>query len=320
MQELKILASSRLIPPAVVQRFEAKHGIRIRFEYFESAEALASYLESRPSEDLALVRGHYIDDLKDKGQLAKLDHNLLPNLKNMDPTYIDSLPDPGCHYSVPYLVGNIGLIYRNDVLGRTQPNLNQLFEPNTVTVPFSIMNQYRDAIGIALKYLGYSYNSTTIPQIEDAVDLLKSLGDRPSFIGFLSNDATLRFLKEGITYVAMSYNNEAAKVIEEDPRMAFSTVEGGRVAWSYAHIISYKSEHLPEVHVWLNYLMEPEVAAEVSVWNLATSPNLAAREFLPESVKNNPVLYPEGGVWEGAEIPGSVGDAGKTYVEYWHRL
>jgi spermidine/putrescine transport system substrate-binding protein len=320
MRELRILASSRIIPPAVVQRFEAKYDIRVRFEYFESPEALAAYLESRPNEDMALVRGHYLDDLKKSKQVAMLDHSLLPNLQYMDRTYLESQPDPGAQYSIPYMVGNIGLIYRSDLLGHNPPNLSQLFEPNSLVVPFSIMRQYRDAIGVALKYLGYSYNSTTLIQIEDAVTLLKSLNERPTFIGFMQNDAARRFLKEGVTYMALSYNNEAARAIADDPRLAYVTLSDTLIGWSYAHVISDRSEHLAEAHTWLNYLMEPEVAAEISAWNLATSPNLAARDLMPESVRDNPVLYPEGGVWHGAEIPGSVDDASKTYIEYWYHL
>ncbi len=320
MKELKILASSHIVPPAVVQRFEARHDLRVRFEFFESPEALAAYLDSRPSGDMALVRGHYLDDMKKKNLVLPLDHSLLPNLKYMDAAYIGSLPDPGGQYSIPYLVGNVGLIYRQDILGLNPPNLNQLFGANSLLVPFSLMRQYRDAIGVALKYLGYSYNSTAISQVEEAVNLLKSLSDRPAFIGFLNGEAARRFLREDITYMAMSYNNEAARAIAEDSRLAYVTLENSLIGWSFAHVVSEKCQNVAEAHAWINYIMEPEVAAEISAWNLATSPNLAALDLMPESVRNNPVLYPEGGVWLGAEIPGSVDDASDTYVEYWYHL
>ncbi len=319
-RELKILAAARLAPPSIAHKFQARHGIRVSFEYFETAEALDAYLESGAAGDLFLIRGHQLDALKNKNQLLPLDRKLLPNLRYMDKTYLDSPPDPGGEYSLPYLVGNIGLIYRRDLLGESPPNLSQIFDPNSRTATFSIMRQYRDAIGVALKYLDYSYNSDDNMEIEAAISLLKSLNERPSFIGFLDPGETMRFLDDSMSYMAVSYNNEAARLIMDDDRFAYVLPEESLIGWSFAHVVSATSRNVKEAHLWLDFIMEPETAAEISAWNLATSPNLAARGLLPAEIGENPVLYPAGGVWKGAEIPRSLNEGGEVYIEDWYDL
>lgn len=152
-EELRILTSARITPPAVVERFERANNIRIRFEYFESPEAMNAYLQNRPKGDLALLRDHYVRTLIESNQLARLNPELLPNFKNIEQRARSSPFDPEGAFSVPYIRGSIGILFRRDLLGPDKPVWHYVFGWDTGSIPFALSNQYRDTMGIALIFL-----------------------------------------------------------------------------------------------------------------------------------------------------------------------
>ena len=320
-EELIILSSARITPPAVVERFERRHGIRLRFDYFESSEALAAHLEARPRGDLALLREHYVAHLRRNRQIAAFDQALLPNLRHLDDRALNSQVDPGRAYSVPYLYGTLGLLYHQRLFNEEKPTWAWLFSRQAGAVPFAITDQYRDALGAALIYLGFSYNSSSAIAIGQAAELLRSLSTHPAFMGFMSSETILRYFREDFILAAVTYNNLAARLIEENPDLAYSVPADGEVAWSYVYVVNQKSRNRAEVYKWLNYLLEPEVAAEVSAWNRAATPNRAALTRLSPEIRNNPIIFPPPEVWQKAQTPlGLDEESEKLYREYWPRL
>lgn len=320
-EELRILSSARITPPTLVERFEREHDIRLRFEYFESPEAMAAYLQTRPKGDLALLRGHYVQAMIQHGGISRLNPELLPNLQHLDPRSRSSAIDPEGAYSVPYIHGLIGIIFRRDLLGAEKPVWHHVFGWDTGSIPFALTNQYRDTLGTALIYLGFSYNSTSPVAIGQAAELLRSLRDHPAFMGFLDQEEARRYLRENFIYVAVSYNNLAAAAMSENPNLDFAVPPGGGVAWNYVYVLNSASTKADAAHKWLNFLMEPEVAAEISAWNRASSPNLAARPLMPPEIRDNPVLYPPESIWDEAETPQSLGpEAEQLFIEHWSRL
>jgi|GEM_PF-4244941 Spermidine/putrescine-binding periplasmic protein len=320
-EELRILTSARITPPGLVERFERENNVRLRFEYFESPEAMAAYLQTRPKGDLALLRGHYVQALIESGQVSRLKPDLLPNLENLSPRARSAAFDPEGAFSVPYIRGLIGIIFRRDLLGAEKPVWHHVFGSDTGSIPFALTNQYRDTLGTALIYLGFSYNSTSPVAIGQAAELLSKLAGHPAFLGFLDQEETRRYLRENFIYVAVTYNNLAAAAMSENPDLDFAVPPDGGVAWSYVYVLNSASTKVEMAHKWLNYLMEPGVAAEISTWNRATSPNLAARPLMPPEIRDNPVLYPPESVWDEAETPQNVGpEAEQLFIEHWSHL
>ncbi|MDL2226857.1 spermidine/putrescine ABC transporter substrate-binding protein [Deltaproteobacteria bacterium OttesenSCG-928-M10] len=319
-EELLILASARIMPPSVMEAFEKEFDIKIRLEYFESSEALSAYLESRPRGDLALLRGYYIQGLIDSGQVAPLDHRLLPNLKNLDERALESPADPGARYSVPFLVGTLGILYRGLAADGAQPDWDYIFGPESSPIPFARPDQYRDALGMALISLGHSFNSVSAEAIGQAAERLRGLKNHPTFMGFMPPETILRYLREKFIHCAATYNNLAALAISEDPGLDYVAPDRNRVVWVYAFTLNAASPRAGAAHKWLNYTLRPEVAAAVSTWNKATTPNTAALPLLPPEIRNNPVIYPPSTVWSGAERPTGAGEAEKLYIEHWSGL
>jgi len=321
MEELRILSGGHVTPPSIVERFEKKHRIRIKIENFESHEALAAYLEARPRGDLALLRGHYVDYLRENNQLAPINHALLPNLKNLWPQAFSMATDVGCTHSIPYLYGTLGILYRSDLFGGRKPNWSSIFDRGAGSTPFAVTDQYRDAIGVALMHLGFSYNASSPVAIGQAAENLRDLTAHPAFMGFLNVDGTLRFFREKFIYLAVTYSNIAVQAMEEDSTLDYVTPEREVLTWAYVYVINRDSTKVEAAHKWLDFLLEPEVAAEVSAWNKGASPNKAALPFIPDEIRNNPIIYPPGSIWHDAQFPLGIGvEAEKLMIEYWSRI
>ncbi len=317
---LRILTDDKIIPPAIVERFTRETGIRLRIEYFETAGALNAYIDTDFDGDLILMRCINLAPHITANKLAFLDRSLLPNLVNLKP-YNDHNPqDPHYHYTIPYIQGIVGVLYRSGMWGPGSPSWNNIFAPNMSVASFTITDQYRDAMGAALIYLGHSVNSTSPEDISQAAQVLELLTNNPAFIAFMPQERTLRFLKEKFIYAAVTYNRIAAKAMQEDPGLSFYVPNRGGFIWSYAFAANKNSPHQKEIHRWLNYLLDPDVAAEVSTWNLAASPNLKVFTRLPALVRSNPVIYSPGPVWGRSEPLRDLGAADDLYKEYWSRI
>ena len=346
--ELHILSGANITPPSVVERFERENDIHLRFDFFDSPEAMGAYIKTKHRGDLALLRGHYVGKLIQNNALLPLNHALLPNLKNLGDRARHSSIDPGGVYSIPYLRGTLGIIYRRDALGAEKPTWRQLFSqgysttPLAITsrrntlgadkiagaahqghsaIPFAVTDRYRDAMGLAQSYLGYSYNSTSPLAISQAAELLRVLADKPAFMGFLSLETTLKYLKEKFIYAAVSYNYLAAVAMAQDPGLDYTVPAHNGMVWSYVYVISAKTPRADVAYKWLNFLMEPEVAAEVAAWNRAASSNEAALLMMPPEIRDNPVIYPPDEVWGTSETPLSLDDeAERMSIDCWSHL
>ncbi len=320
-EELRILAGVRLIPDSVVERFEKEHGIRLKIEYFDSPESLAAYLSTRPAGDLALLREYRLRHLVASGQIAPLDHSLLPALENLSPLALNNQADPGCRHSLPYAVGTFGIIYRKDLMPSEPDSWSWLFGRFAGTVPLALSDHYRDVMCAALISQGYSCNSTSPLALEQTAEALRRMSKHPAYIGVLDNESMRLYLEERIVYAACTYNNVAARAMEEDVGLAFANPKGDTVAWSHMFVINSRSQNQKAAHLWLNFLLSPEVAAEISTEYRATVPNRAALARLPEAIRNNPVIYPPVGPEVRFQMPlGLEEESEKLYIDYWSRL
>jgi Spermidine/putrescine-binding periplasmic protein len=321
LEELHILAGTRMIPEALVDRFQQESGIRLKIEYFDSPEALAAYLGAHPRGDLALVREHHLGPLVNNRQLSALDHARLPGLRNLSPQALDNPADPGCHYSFPYTVGSLGIIYRRDVLDGEPDGWPWLFGQYAHTAPFAMANQYRDVMCAALISQGYSCNSTSPLAVEQAVETLRQVEKHPAFIGFLDVPSTLSYLKERIIYAAFTYDNVAAQAMAEDPGLAFTRPGGEGINWSWIFVFNKQSQNPEAAYRWLEFLLDPQVAAAVSMEYDTATPNQAALEYLGEATKRNTVIYPPSSQAAKPQMPLGIDEKSeKLYIDYWSRL
>ena len=169
-KELVFLNWSDYMDPELIKEFQQKHGVKISEVYFETDEMRDDKLVATNGSgyDLAVVNGPVLHAYVKRDWLAPLDRANVPNLKHVDPKYINAYPSAAGH-AVPYFWGTTGIAYRKDKITEPVTSWKQMFQPaDALRGKIVMIKDSRDLIGMALKALGYSANSTDKKALAEA--------------------------------------------------------------------------------------------------------------------------------------------------------
>lgn len=317
--QLSVFMWSEYMDPEIVKSFEARYDIKVKFDYYESNEEMMAKLQhgGLGLYDVIVPSTYAVAGLKKLDLVEPLNHDLLPNLKNLDRFFTEMEADPGNRYTVPYQWGTSGIGVRTQEAGRLKKSFGLLFDPNQDLGPFVLFDTGRDAIGSALKYLGYSLNSTNPKEIEEAARLLIETKKRPTFSGYDGGVGGLNKLMSGVVKAAQIYNGEGVRAHEEDKELHYILPEEGGEIWADLVAIPRKAPNLDNAHAFLNYLMEAEVAARVSNYNRYATPVEAAKAFIAKEDLNSPLMYPSADDLKNREYIKDLGAENRLYDEAW---
>ena len=289
---LRLFIWSEYIDPQVVKDFEKQNGVRVIIDTYESNESMLAKLQGGGSGyDLAVPSNYAVPGMIRAGLLQPLDKAQLPNLKNMGNLFPSLDYDPGGVYSVPYQYAATGLAYRKD---RTTPDPRawSLIFGASDTVSFVLLDDPREVIGAALKYLGHSVNTTSVTELRAARDLLRKVVAKRGFKGFDGGPGTRNQLLSGSIDYGQIYVGDLLIATEENPDVqVFLPREGTTI--SLDTLVVLKSSTNPALaHKFIDYVLQPKVGAAISNFTYYSTPNLAAKPYLSELLKNTPALNP----------------------------
>jgi spermidine/putrescine transport system substrate-binding protein len=289
---LRLFIWSEYIDPQVVKDFEKQNGVRVITDTYESNESMLAKLAGGGSNyDLAVPSNYAVPGMIRTGLLQKLDKSRLPNLKNMGNLFPRLDYDPGGLYSVPYQYAATGLGYRRDRTAPEPPSWSLVFGP-TDTVRFVLLDDPREVIGAALRYLGFGVNTTRVPELRAARDLLRKVVAKSGFKGFDGGPGTRNQLLAGSIDFGQIYVGDLLLATEENPEVqVFLPREGTTI--SLDTLVVLKSSTNPGLaHQFINYVLEPRIGAAISNFTYYSTPNLASRPYLSDLLKNTPALNP----------------------------
>ncbi len=317
--ELTIFIWSEYMDPEVISDFEKKYDVKVRLDYYESNEEMVAKLQSGGlgHYDLIVPSTYIIPSLINLKLIEALNHELLPNLKNLDPAFTQLACDPGNKFSVPYQWGTSGLAVRHKDGATLKNSWGLLFEPADEIGSFIIFDTARDALASALKFLGYSLNSTDPKEIEAAARLLVEAKKRPTFLGFDGGVAGLNKVMSGIASVAQVYSGETIRAHDEDPDVHYVIPAEGCEIWTDLLAIVSRAPNLANAHLFINYVLDAQVGAKLATYNRYATPNAAAKAFVPPEDLNNPAMYPDAALMKNMEYIEDLGAANRLYDEAW---
>jgi spermidine/putrescine transport system substrate-binding protein len=312
---------SEYIDPSVVSDFEKQTGIRVKLDYYESNEEMVAKLQSggQSQYDLIVPSTYFMASLRNLDLIQALDHRLLPNLKNLEPRFTNLAADPGNRYSVPYQWGTSGLVVRKGLGEQTEgfDTWGLFYNPQAELGSFIVFDTARDALGTALKYLGYSFNTTNPKEIEQAAELLIAAKNRPAFFGFDGGVGGLSKVMSGVAAVAQVYSGEAIRGHEEDSEVEYFLPREGCEVWTDLIAIPKNAPNPKGAHAFINFLLEPEAGARLATFNRYATPNAAAKAFIPPEDLANPAIYPDEEALKNMEYLEDLGEANRLYDEAW---
>ena len=306
---LKVTNWGEYIGEETIANFEAEYGIKVIYDAYDSAEAIdAKLLAGNSGYDVVSHAAGDVARLIKAGIIAELDKSKLDNIVNMDPSLMAQLAsdwDPGNKHIIPYMWGTHGVTYNEELVLETYPDapigsMDMVFDPVHMAelskCGVSFLDSPSDIIPMALAYLGLDPNSTNAEDYEAVGEMLAKI--RP-YIKTFDNYAYQRMPQREFCVsttwgpdglLAMSGAEEANTGVVLD----FFLPEGQGKAqlWIDGWVIPADAENVDDAHLFLNYMMRPEVGAADSNYTWYATANLAAKAMVDEEVTSSPAAFP----------------------------
>ena len=278
------------IDESVLEDFTAETGIKVVYDTFESNEAMYGVLKNEgASYDVVIPSDYMISRMIEEDMLEPLNFDNIPNFEDVDPALKNPDYDPENLYSVPYMWGLLGIIYNTSMVEETPTSWDIMFDEN-YSGQILMFNNSRDAIGIALKQLGYSYNTTDENQIKEAVDLL--IQQKPLVQSYVMDDIFEK-MQSGSAAIGAYYYGDFLTMQEVNPDLAFCLPEEGTNLYVDAMCIPKNAENKENAEIFINYMCSTAAGLKncEEIWY--SSPLLSVREELDPEVSGDPYAYPD---------------------------
>jgi len=290
--KLNVYNWSFYIDEGRVEKFEELYGIDVTYDLYESNEEMKAKIQAGGSGyDLVYPTQSTLYEMIQLDLLQPLNHDWIPNMQYLLPTFVDPSYDPGNEYSVAYMWGTTGYAY-NTVRTEGDPRVGSwalMFEGEEYSGYMTMLDDYAAAINAALKYLGYSWNSADPDELAEARDVL--LRQKPWIRAYISGPVREQMIA-GEVWIGNLWSGDSIYVSDENPDYSYCLpIEGGEV-WVDSMAITKEAPHPATAHLWINYMHEAEVQAAIVEYVYYASPNKAAQEFIPAEILENPAIYP----------------------------
>ena len=318
-EEINFLNYGENIDQETVKEFEKEYGIKVNIETFDDMETMYQKISSGGVKyDVILVSDALMPRMIKNNLIQELNKDNIPNISQMDEDYLNLDIDPGNKYSVPYMFGTIGLIYNKDVVKEDVDSWDILWNEKYKNKIF-MFDTYRDTIGVALKKLGYSLNSTNPKEIEEAKELLLKQRKLVDPIYGVDNGTTM--IPAGETDINMIWSGEGLNLQEENPNLVYVVPKEGANFWIDSLCIPSNAKNVSAAEKFINFVSGKESALRIADEIGYTTPNKEARLEQPESVRNNPNAYMPKEIMDRCEIYSDFSmDTKKVYDDAWIQI
>jgi len=315
-KKLNIYNWDTYIGKTTLDTFKQKTGIEVQYDLYASNEELFAKLKAgNPGYDVIVPTDYTLADMIAVNMVQALDHSKIPNIMNIDPDSKFSNPvyNPGLKYGLPYMWGTVGLGYRPSKTGPID-SLAAIFDSDKYSGRIALLDDQRSVLGYALKFLGYTLNSTNPDEVTKARDLLIK---QKKHIKTLAGDNGQDLLLAGEVDITMEYNGDIVQIMHEDKDIAYVVPKEGGIVWIDNIAIPTGAPHPDNAHAFINHVNDPEVNAELTNTIQYATPNAAARKLVNADDLKNPAIYPPAELLSKSESIAPVGDALRLYDEAW---
>jgi putrescine transport system substrate-binding protein len=304
---------SDYIDESIIDDFTKETGIKVVYDVFDSNEILETkLLAGGTGYDIVVPTGIFLARQIQAGVFQKLDKSKLPNLANMWDVVTERTEkyDPGNEYSINYMWGTVGIGYNTkkvqEALGIEKvDSWDVFFDPEKLAkladCGVYVLDSPTDILPTTFKYLGMDPESTSAEDIAKAEEALMKV--RPSIRKFHSSEY-INALANGDICLAVGWSGDVFqardRAAEADQGVVVDYVvpKEGAEMWFDQMAIPADAPHLEEAHVFLNYIMKPEVIAKASNYVYYANGNKASQEFIDKDIMNDPAIYPDAATLE----------------------
>jgi spermidine/putrescine transport system substrate-binding protein len=314
---LHVYTWSDYIKPELITRFETENNCKIVIDTFDSNEAMYAKLKAGATGyDVIVPTSYMVSLMKSQDMILPLDHSLLPNLVHVDPEYLAIAIDKKMEYSAPYMLTNTGIAYLKSKVENFEPTW-AMFDRTDLKGRMVMLNDMRETIGGALKYLGYSLNSVNPAELEKAKDVV--LGWKKNLAKF-ENEQYKTGIASGEFLLVHGYSGDILQVQAENDDIAFAMPREGGVISCDDLVIAKSAKEVKLAHAFINFLHNPDVAAQNTDFIQYLCPNKDAYPLMSEKIRGNAGIFLAPEIKAKCEILADLGANNALYVKVWDEI
>lgn len=291
VQEVNVLNWGEYIDMDVLDAFEEETGIKVNYKTVTDNETLYNNLQTPGSDyDVIIPSDYMISRLISEDMIQPLDFDAIPNFADIDDNFVNPNYDPTNAYSVPYMWGTVGIIYNTAMVEEEITSWDALFDTQYKGQVLMINNS-RDAIGVALKTLGYSYNTENTAEITEAVDLLvqqKADGIVQAYV----MDEIFDKLEGGEAAIGVYYAGDYLTMAENNPDLAYAVPVEGSNYFVDAMCVVTDAPNYDNAQAFINFMCSTETGVANAEEIGYSSPLMSVVAALDEEISSDEVAYP----------------------------
>lgn len=289
------------IDPEIIDLFEEETGIDVIYEEFETNEIMYPKIQSGAiAYDVVCPSDYMIQRMIENDLLAEINYDHIPNLKYIGDNYMKMSRqfDPENKYSVPYLWGTVGILYNKKMVDEPVDSWGILWDKKYED-SILMQDSVRDAFAVALKYLGYSLNSTDLDELEAAKNLL--IEQKPLVQAYVIDQVRDKMIG-GEAALGVIYSGEALYCQQENPDLDYVIPKEGTNIWIDSWVIPKNAKNVENAEAFINFLCRPDIAKMNFDYITYSIPNTAGRDLIEdESLRNSPIAFPDDSKLENCE-------------------
>jgi putrescine transport system substrate-binding protein len=325
------------IGETTLEDFKSATGIEVTYDTYDSAETVEAKVMAGSS-------GYDVIDFSstslprfigENPSFQKLDKSKLPNWKNLDETIMKNLADrdPGNEHAIPYMWGTVGITVNQDMVKERLPNapvdtMDLIMKPENLEkladCGVNILESPTDIIPMVLAWLGKDPNSESPEDLEEVV---KAFGPIRQHIRTFDAANYLNALPNSELCVSTTWSGDYATAKTRaaeaglNLNLAYNVPKSGSGLWVDAFVIPIDAPHVEAAHAFLNFMMDPEVAAKcVNYTNYASGVG-AARQFIDKAVLEDPAVYPSDDIMKRLWVQKTASqEYERLRTEAWNRI
>lgn len=304
---LNVYNWSDYIEPGVLAEFTKQTGIKVNYDVFDSNAVLETkLLTGHTNYDVVVPSAPFLKRQISAGVFQKLDKSQLPNLKNLDPEMMKQIAvyDPDSEHSVPYMWVTSGPGYNVAKIQERMPDapvnsLRMFYDPAVISkfkdCGVSVLDEPPEVVDTVLIYLGKDPRAQSLEDLKAAETVLLAI--RP-YVRYVHSSRYIDDLANGETCLALGWSGDIkqardrAKDAGKGIEIKYSIPKEGTIMNFDMLAIPADAPHPHNALLFINYLLEPEVAAKNSNLVKYANINAASTPMLVDAVKGDPNIYP----------------------------
>ncbi|MBR1757979.1 MAG: ABC transporter substrate-binding protein [Lachnospiraceae bacterium] len=281
------------IDPDALDMFEEETGIRVIYDEYETNEIMFPKVQAGAvAYDVICPSDYMIAKMIEEDLLQPINFDNIPNVENIGSIYKEMSEefDPGNKFSVPYCWGTVGILYNKTMVDGEITSWSAIFDEKYAD-NILMIDSVRDAMGVALKYLGYSLNSTHEGELEEAKNLL--IEQYPLVQAYVVDQVRDKMINNEAA-LGVIYSGEAIYTARENEDLVYVVPDEGSNVWIDSWVIPKNAPNVENAEKFIDFMCRPEIALLNFDYITYSTPNVAAQELIEdEDIRTSKTAFPD---------------------------